>query len=109
MSWVPAEQVIQTITSQRQIIAQEQARILTFEQYHGTERQNLEAERTQAVHDLGQALLASLDARAIAAAAQTVGLVGLPSENIPAKLEARRAWLVGRNPERPRTTRSMPR
>ena len=96
MSWVPAEQVIQTVANQRQVLAAEQARIAGFAQYHATEGEKLEAERAQAVHDLGQALLPSLDPRAIAAAAQTVGLVGLPSENIPAKLEARRAWLAGR-------------
>lgn len=96
MSWVPAEQVLGTVANQRQILAQEQARIATFGQYHTTERQKLEAEHTQAVHDLGQALLPSLDPRALAAAAQIVGLVGLPSENIPAKLEARRAWLAAR-------------
>jgi len=96
MSWVPAEQVLGTVANQRQILTQEQARIATFAQYHTAERQKLEAERAQAVHDLGQALLPSLDPRAIAAAAQTVGLVGLPSENIPAQLEARRAWLAAR-------------
>lgn len=96
MSWVPAEQVLGTVAKQRELIAHEQARIATFQQYHATERQKLEAEQAQATHDLGQALLASLDARAIATAAQTVGLVGLPSENIPGKLEARRAWLAAR-------------
>ncbi len=96
MSWVPAEHVIQTVAAQRQILAAEQARVAGFEQYHAAERQKLEAERAQAAHDLGQALLPSLDPRAIAQAAQAVGLVGLPNENIPGQLEARRAWLVGR-------------
>jgi len=96
MSWVPAEQVIQTVATQRQILSAEEARIAGFAQYHATERQKLEAEKAQAAHDLGQALLPSLDPRAIAAAAQAVGLVGLPNENIPGQLEARRAWLVSR-------------
>ena len=96
MSWVPAEQVIQTVANQRQILAAEQARIAGFSQYHATERQKLEAQQTQAAHDLGQALLPSLDPRAIASAAQAVGLVGLPNENIPGQLEARRAWLAAR-------------
>jgi hypothetical protein len=96
MSWVPAEQVLSTVASQRQVLASEQARIANFAQYHTTERQKLEAEYKQAAHDLGSALLPSLDARAIAAAADAVGLVGLPAENVPAKLEARRSWLASR-------------
>ena len=96
MSWVPAEQVIQAINQQRQAIAAEQARIANFVSYHAAERQKLDVQYTQAAHDLGNALLPSLDARAIANAAQAVGLVGLPGENIPARLEARRAWLVER-------------
>ena len=96
MSWVPAEQVIQAVTSQRQTLAAEEARIAGFEQYHATERQKLEAQEVQAAHDLGTALLPSLDPRAIASAAQAVGLVGLPNENIPGQREARRAWLVSR-------------
>jgi hypothetical protein len=94
MSWVPAEQVIQTVAAQRQVLAQQQARIAGFAQYHDAERAKLVAEQAQANHDLGQALLPSLDARAIAAAADIVGLAGLPSEDIPGKLEARRAWLA---------------
>lgn len=96
MSWVPAEQVIKTVAGQRQVLQQEQARIANFVQYHAAERQKLEAEQRQALHDLGQALLPSLDPRMIAAAANAAGLVGLPAENIPARLEARRAWLRAR-------------
>ena len=96
MSWVPAEQVIAAVGNQRQVLAAEEARVANFAQYHSTERAKLEGERTQALHDLGQAVLPRLDHASIAAAAQAVGLVGLPNENIPAQLETRRAWLVSR-------------
>jgi len=96
MSWVPAEKVLATVVAQRQVLASEQARIANAQQYHANERQKLESERAQAVHDLGQAILPKLDAASIAKASQTTGLVGLPNENIPAQLEARRAWLASR-------------
>ena len=96
MSWVPAERVLETVAQQRQVIAQEQSRIAGFGTYHADERQKLEAQLALATADLGQALLPSLDPRAIANAANAVGLVGLPAENIPAKLEQRRAWLASR-------------
>ncbi|MGZ3477823.1 MAG: hypothetical protein ACXWUG_31770, partial [Polyangiales bacterium] len=70
MSWVPAEQVIATVNQQRQIVAAEQARVAQVMQSHATERQKLEAERAQAAHDLGQAVLPKLDAASIATAAQ---------------------------------------
>ena len=96
MSWVPAEQVLHAVGAQRQILAAEQARIQQFSDYHAAERAKLEGEQRQAMHDLGAALLSKLDDASIAAAAQVTGLVGLPGEHIPAKLEARRAWLVAR-------------
>jgi len=96
VSWVPAETVLQAVGDQRKAFREEQARIDQFATYHTTERAKLEAEKAQAAHDLGQALLPSLDPPVIAKAAETSGLVGLPSENIPAKVEARRKWLVGR-------------
>ena len=96
MSWVPAEQVIAAVGNQRQVLEAEEARVAGFVQYHATERAKLEAERTQATHDLGTAVLPRLDHASIAAAAQAVGLVGLPNENIPAQLETRRAWLASR-------------
>jgi hypothetical protein len=96
MSWVPAEQVLATVTSQRQVLAEQQARISTAAQSHATERQKLDSERAQAVQDLGQAVLPVLDRSTIATAARTVGLVGLPNEDIPGRLETRRAWLVAR-------------
>ncbi|MGZ3422851.1 MAG: hypothetical protein ACXVEE_33635, partial [Polyangiales bacterium] len=80
----------------RQIVAAEQARVAQVNQSHATERQKLEAERAQAAHDLGQAVLPKLDAASIATAAQKTGLIGLPNENIPGQVEARRAWLAGR-------------
>ncbi len=96
MSWVPAEQVIAAVGNQRQVLAAEEARVAGFVQYHATERAKLEAERAQAIHDLGTAVLPRLDHASIAAAAQAVGLVGLPNENVPAQLETRRAWLASR-------------
>jgi hypothetical protein len=96
MSWVPAEQVLQTIGAQRQVLAAEEQRAAGFVQYHAAERQKLEAEQRQAVLDLGAAILPKLDAASIAAAAQATGLVGLPHENIPGRLEQRRAWIVAR-------------
>ncbi len=96
MSWVPAERVLQTVASQRQVLDQEQLRMNNFQQHHATERAKLEAERLQAASDLGAAVLAKLDAASIAATANAVGLPGLPAENIPGKLEQRRAWLAQR-------------
>jgi hypothetical protein len=96
MSWVPAQQVLATVASQRQVLAEQRERIATVAQNHATERGSVEADRLQAVHDLGQALLPKLSAASIAAAAQQVGLVGLPNEDIPGRLAARRAWLVSR-------------
>jgi hypothetical protein len=96
VSWVPAERVIATIQGQRQILAAEEARVAQFARYHATERAKLDAERTGALRELGRAVLPRLDHAAIAACAQAVGLVGLPAENIPAQVEARRAWLASR-------------
>jgi hypothetical protein len=96
MSWVPAERVLATVAAQKQVIGEQQGKIANALEYHAQERKKLEGERAQAIHDLGQAVLAKLDARSIAAAAQKVGLVGLPNEKIPERLEARRAWLVQR-------------
>lgn len=96
MSWVPAERVIQTVQAQRQVIQSEQARIQQFQQYHATERQKLDAEARQAYADLGAAALPKLDARSIANVAQHVGLPGLVQEDLPGRLEARRAWLKTR-------------
>jgi len=96
MSWVPAERVLGMIQAQRQVLAAEEQGVAGFEQYHAAERQKLEAERRQAAHDLGQAVLPRLDAASIAAAAQATGLAGLPHEDIPGKLEGRRAWLRAR-------------
>jgi hypothetical protein len=64
--------------------------------YHQTERQKIDADRRAANDDLGQALLPRLDAASIAAAASSTGMVNLPAEDLPGKLEARRAWLVSR-------------
>ncbi len=96
MSWVRAESVLQTVAAQRQVLEHEHARITQAMEYHGAERKKLETERAQALFDLEQAVLPRLDASSIAAAAQKVGLVGLPGENIPAQLEARRRWLASR-------------
>jgi len=96
MSWVPAEVVLKTVAEQKRVLAEEQEKIFGFEQYHATERATLTAERAQATHDLGQALLPSLDPRVIASAAETSGLIGLPSEDVPAKVEARRVLLASR-------------
>ncbi len=96
MSWVPAEKVLSTVAAQRKVLTEQEARIARATQEHAAQRQTLEAERAQAMHDLGQAVLQKLDVPSIANAAQTVGLVGLPNENINAKLEARRAWLARR-------------
>jgi hypothetical protein len=96
MSWVPAEQVLRTIAEQREAVTAEQARVTEFSQYHEAERRKLQGERDAATHDLAQALLASLDPAVIASAAEIVGMPGLPSEDIPAKLVARRQALVHR-------------
>jgi hypothetical protein len=93
VSWVPAERVLDAVAAQRQVIAEQRTRMANFSAYHAAERQKLAEEQRQAAHDLGQAILPRLDTASIAAAANAVGMVGLPSENIPAKLEARRAWL----------------
>ena len=94
MSDVPAERVLQAVAAQRQVIAEQQQRVATFTQYHQTERAKLSAESGQALHDLGAAVLPRLDAPSIAAAAAATGMVNLPAENIPQKLEQRRAWLT---------------
>ena len=86
MSWVPAEQVLSTVAAQRRVLDEQQARIAHATKEHAAQRQKLEAERAQAVHDLGQAVLQKLDVPSIAKAAQTVGLVGLPNENVVGKL-----------------------
>lgn len=96
MSWVPAERVLEVVKAQRQVLAGEQARAAQFAGFHATERAKVDAERAQAVHDLGDAVLPSLEAKVIARAAETVGLLGLPAEDLPAKVEARRAWLAAR-------------
>ena len=93
---VPAEQVLHMVAAQRQVIAEQQGRLADFNAYHATERGKLAAEQRAASEDLGQALLPRFDAASIAAAADAIGMVGLPAENLPAKLEARRAWLVTR-------------
>jgi hypothetical protein len=96
MTWVPAEQVLSTVTSQRNVLAQQDARIATAELYHASERAKIASERHAAAHDLGQALLPVLDNASIASAAQTTGMVGLPSENVLDTLRGRRAYLVAR-------------
>jgi hypothetical protein len=96
VSWVPAEQVLHTVAAQRQVIAEQEKRIADFNAYHAAERAKLAAEQRAASEDLGRALLPRFDAASIAYAAQAVGMVGLPAENLPAKLEARRAWLLAR-------------
>jgi hypothetical protein len=103
MSWVPAERVIEAVTAQRGVLAAEQERVARFEAYHAAEREKLAQEQRQAAHDLGAAVLPRLDAAAIAAAAQATGLVGLPQEDVPGKLEGRRAWLAARLTEITRT------
>jgi hypothetical protein len=96
MNWVPAERVLETVAAQRGAIAKEEARIASFNEYHVAEQAKLEAEKLEATRDLGLGVLPTLDAASIATAAETVGLVGLPSEDIPAKVRARRAWLESR-------------
>jgi hypothetical protein len=96
MSWMPAEQVLRTVAQQREILNAEQARASGFAQYHAEEKRRLEGEKAAATHDLVQALLPSLDPKVIASAAEISGLAGLPSENIPAKVEARRQAVVHR-------------
>ncbi len=96
MSWVPAEQVLRTIAEQKAALVEQQSRVSSFASYHEGERAKLEAEQKQATHDLAQALLPSLDPAVIQSASDTVGLVGLPGENIPHKLEVRRAELASR-------------
>jgi hypothetical protein len=96
MNWAPAEKVLETVAAQRQALAKEDTRIAAFNEYHAAERHKINEEKHQAVHDLGQAILPTLDARSIATAAETVGLVGLPSEDIPAQVVGRRAWLEAR-------------
>lgn len=96
MSWVPAEQVLQTVAAQRQVLAAQQKRIADFNAYHQAELAKLAAEQRAASQDLGQAALPRLDPASIAAAADAVGMVGLPAENVPAQREARRAWLAAR-------------
>jgi hypothetical protein len=88
---MPAEQVLSTVAQQREILASERARVAEFTRYHANEIAKLEAERVDATHDLVQALLPSLEPRVIAWAAEVSGLAGLPSEDIPAKVAARRA------------------
>jgi hypothetical protein len=96
VSWVPAEQVLKTVAWQRQVLAEQEGRIEQSNHAHARERHNLDVEQRAAAADLGQAVLPKLDHASIAAAASAVGIVGLPAENIPAKLEARRAWLTTR-------------
>lgn len=103
MSWVPAEQVLQAVKFQRDVIAQQEQRLAEVTTYHRTERQKLDAERLAASNDLGQALLPRLDAPSIAAAAAATGMVNLPAEDLPGQLEARRAWLANRLQEILRT------
>jgi hypothetical protein len=109
VSWVPAEVVLKTVAQQRQVLSQEEARIAQFAEYHTAERAKLVEQKKQAEHDLGQALLPSLDPPAIARAAETTGLVGLPGEDIPAKVRGRRAWLRGRITEIERDRRYVDR
>ena len=96
MSWVPAEQVLNMVAAQRQVIAEQQGRVANFNAYHAAERAKLAAEQRAACEDLGRAVLPRFDAQSIADAAQAVGMVGLPAEDLPARLEARRAWLLAR-------------
>ena len=96
MSWIPAETVLATIAQKKQALAEENTRLARFADYHAAERVKLDAERVAAAHDLAQGVLPSLDPRAIAAAAETVGMVGLPGEDIPAKVRERRASLAQR-------------
>jgi hypothetical protein len=96
VSWVPAEKVVAAVQAQKQVLTAEQSRIAAFENYHAQEKAKFERQRGEALSDLGQAVLPDLTHAAIAKAAETVGLGGLPAENIPAKVEARRAWIRGR-------------
>jgi hypothetical protein len=96
MSWVPAERVLATVATQRQVLAEQQGRISTAVQSHDAERKKLEAERVQAAGDLGKAILPALDHASLWTAANTVGLLGLPGEDIPGQRDARRAWLEAR-------------
>ena len=96
MNWAPAEKVLETVAAQRDALAREEARVATFNEYHATERHRINEEKHQAIHDLGQALLPTLDAPTIVAAANTTGLLGLPAEDVPAQVVARRAWLEAR-------------
>lgn len=105
MSWVPAETVLQTVAQKKWVLTNEQARVARFEEYHAEERKKLDADRVAARHDLGSAVLPSLDPKVIATAAEMVGMVGLPAEDVPAKVRGRRAWLVSRIQEIERDTR----
>lgn len=96
MSWVPAQQVLEAVEWQRKVLSEQQARIAAAAQQHTAERHKVEAEGVQAAQDLARAVLPALDAAAIARAASMVGLPGLPGEDLPGKLEARRAWLASR-------------
>lgn len=109
MSWVPAEQVLKTISAQRQILAAEQERVSGFAEYHRAEHAKLAAEQREVTHDLAQAILPSLDPTVIASAADITGLVGLPSEDIPAKRELRRGQLAARLAEIERDRRFVDR
>jgi hypothetical protein len=93
VSWVPAEHVLGAVQQHRQVLAAEQARVQEFTRYHETEKARLDAERQQARHDLGQAVLPKLNVQTIQAAASAVGLLGLGSENIPKQVEERREWI----------------
>lgn len=96
MSWVPAEHVLQAVQYQRQAIAEQEKRLTEVNAYHQNERKKIADERGAAVSDLGQALLPRLDAASIQSAALATGMVNLPAEDLPGKLEARRAWLANR-------------
>jgi hypothetical protein len=96
MNAVPAEAVLREVAAQRQVILEQQGKITSFSQGHLAERTRLESARAAAAVDLGKALLPRLDPRAIATAASVTGLLGLPAEDLPGKLEARRHWLVSR-------------
>ncbi len=96
MSWVPAEQVLKAADAQRQASPRKSSGSRASP---STTRPSGRSSRTSAARRCrspGAAVPPKLDEASIAAAAKATGLIGLPFEKIPEKLEGRRSWLLAR-------------
>jgi hypothetical protein len=89
-------QVDSVVQGHQAALNEQWQRLSAADRRHQADRHQIDAERAQSAEDLARAILPTFDAEAIACAAQTVGLVGLPGEDLPGKREARRAFLLTR-------------